>query len=448
MPHFLDGLPHDKPFSLQEAFLKVAELRRQFEHLSAEDGADAPQIVGQGELVTRMLSALIMGDHCLLEGLPGLVKTKASKALAEALGLEFRRIQFTPDMLPSDLISRDRLDMVDGKPAMRFEPGPVFANILLADEMNRASAKLQSALLEATEERQVTTLYRGRLAIRPRVKIDARREMEEADLIASNPPFFASRLPLARVQHFMVLATMNPIEQEGVFLPSQAQLDRFAFKVVVPYPEQRFFKAISQHAFEHAPAPTDYGPVAHVKTLYFLSELREQLLGEGAKQRWLSDVNAPLRESCEAFINMTNLKPKRRADGRAILGRSRRAFAEDAKQIELGDTLRTWSNSADVAVRDRAGRIARWWESPDHPEVESGASPRGLLKLIRAAHAQAFLSGSFDRDDAVAPRWEHVRAVAFDVLRHRIRLSGGAVADGFTSERLIQELMDCVCIPE
>src|ERR1039457_7499385 len=174
MPHFLHDLDDAKALSLAEAHRVVIRLIDQVTRRSREDDAKLPRIIGQDRLIRRLVSAFLIGEHCLLEGLPGLVKTEVSKTLAAMLGLVFKRIQFTPDIMPADLIGRDRFEFVNGQPEIKSEPGPVFTNILLADEINRASSKVQSALLEATEERQGGSLHGGKSPGRP---VDEERDL-------------------------------------------------------------------------------------------------------------------------------------------------------------------------------------------------------------------------------------------------------------------------------
>ncbi len=186
--------------SEQEARAQVADFLAKLSQLRAEI---ATVVVGQRELVDGVLTCMLAGSHALLEGVPGLGKTLLIKTLADSLGLEFSRIQFTPDLMPSDIIGTTVIeDVPGGKPAFEFRKGPVFANILLADEINRATPKTQSALLEAMQEHRVTV---GRVT----------HVIEE--------PYF-------------VLATQNPLEQEGTYPLPEAQLDRFFFKLHAPFP--------------------------------------------------------------------------------------------------------------------------------------------------------------------------------------------------------------------
>jgi MoxR-like ATPase len=165
----------------------------------------ARAIIGQEQVVERLLLTLLANGNLLLEGLPGLAKTRAIKSLAQYLESEFRRIQFTPDLLPSDVTGTEVYYDEGGKGSFRFQPGPIFVNLILADEINRAPAKVQAALLEAMEERQVTVA--------------------------------GTTHPLPAL--FMVLATQNPIEQEGTYPLPEAQMDRFLLHVVNPLPRRR-----------------------------------------------------------------------------------------------------------------------------------------------------------------------------------------------------------------
>lgn len=432
MPHFLDNLDDNRPFDLTEAHAAVQLLIQQVTERSRTRDSGMPQIVGQKKLVRRLVSAFLTGEHCLLEGLPGLVKTEVSKTLAAMLGLVFQRIQFTPDMMPSDLISRDRLELVGGQPKIVWEPGPIFTNILLADEINRASSKVQSALLEATEERQVSGLGWVK-RIRPCGDV-------QEEKILDGPGCFSKtheKLPAERLQHFMVLATMNPIELEGVFPLSEAQVDRFAYKLVIDYPPAGDLTKISEHAFEHPRMKMGkHDPEEHKKTLYFLSMLRKKLLGESAQELWMN-TRADLRWKCETLVNFTHLgRPSRRGDDE--LGEA--AAIPTLKQEELLAQLSAWQ-SGTPAERARAQWILDWRTSESYPDVHSGSSPRGLLKLIRAIHAEAFLRGAF-QNEVPNPSWEDVTEVAPDILRHRVRLSSAPSLAGASTTQFILGLAE------
>jgi MoxR-like ATPase len=305
-------------------------------------------IVGQAALVERLLIALLADGHLLVEGAPGLAKTTAIRALAERVDAEFARMQFTPDLLPADLTGTEVWRPQDGR--FEFQPGPMFHSVLLADEINRAPAKVQSALLEAMAERQVTV---GR-----------------------------HTYPLPRL--FLVMATQNPIEQEGTFPLPEAQLDRFLMHVRVGYPdadsEAAILRLARRQATErlHAPAPV------------------AARLGVGevfaARDSVLALHVAP---SVERYL------------------------------IELVLASRTPARY-DASL---ASRIA--W----------GASPRGTIALERCARARAWLAGR----DFVTP--DDVRAVAPDVLRHRLLPSYEATADGWDGDRLVQALLAVVPLP-
>ena len=188
---------------MSEVAAKVEEFQGTFEKIETEIGK---VIVGQQEVVKGTLSAILSGGHVLLEGVPGLGKTLLVNSIAKALGLEFKRIQFTPDLMPSDITGTDVLnEQEDGRKSFEFMPGPLFANILLADEINRATPKTQAALLEAMEEKQVTVLGKT-------------YELEK--------PFF-------------VLATQNPVELEGTYPLPEAQLDRFMIKLLLDLPSEK-----------------------------------------------------------------------------------------------------------------------------------------------------------------------------------------------------------------
>ncbi len=315
--------------SLQHTF---GELRSQL----------AKRIIGQAKLVDRLLVALLADGHLLVEGAPGLAKTTAIKALADHLTGDFHRIQFTPDLLPSDVTGSEIYRAETG--LFEFQRGPIFHNLVLADEINRAPAKVQSALLEAMGERQVSVGMRT--------------------------------FPLDRL--FMVMATQNPIEQEGTYPLPEAQLDRVLMHVVIGYPS-----AEAEQAILHL-ARSDYRQ------------------GQPA-----ADIRLTADQVFEA-----------RAQAADVF------MAESVEQYLLALVLAT----RDPGTLDL--ELARW--------TAFGASPRGTIALDRCARAMAWLDGR----DYVTP--DDVRAVAFDVLRHRILLTFEAEAEGITADKVIQRLIDRV----
>ncbi len=320
-------------------------LRMAFDGLRA---ALSEQIIGQATLVERLLIALLADGHLLVEGAPGLAKTTAIRALASRLDADFARVQFTPDLLPSDLTGTEIWRPQDGR--FEFVPGPVFHPILLADEINRAPAKVQSALLEAMGERQVTV---GR-----------------------------ATYPLPEL--FLVMATQNPIEQEGTFPLPEAQLDRFLMHVRVGYPDADAESRILALARDRARSSLRHVP-----------EVFEKIA--------LTDVFAARAEVLDLHV----------------------APVVERYLIELVLASRD-ASAYDPAL---ARRIA--W----------GASPRGSIALERCARARAWLLGR----DFVTP--DDVRDVAPDVLRHRVLPSYEATAEGWDGDRLVAELIAKVPLP-
>ncbi len=308
--------------------------------LRAETGK---RVIGQTYMIERMLIGLLTGGHVLLEGVPGLAKTLTVNTLADAIQLDFQRIQFTPDLLPADVVGT----MIYNQRSQDFEvrQGPVFTNIVLADEINRAPAKVQSALLEAMQEKQVTIGDTTHKLPRP----------------------------------FLVLATQNPIEQEGTYPLPEAQVDRFMLMVKVGYPTR-------------------------------------------AEERQIMDLMAT---NDEVTINPV------------IDGPRLQAAREVVDQIYVENSVKDYIVDIVVSTRDpkRVGahRLADY--------IEYGASPRASIFLNRAARAHAFLNGR----GFVMP--EDIKAVAPDVLRHRLIPSFEAEADERTSESLLQELLDHIDVP-
>jgi len=300
-------------------------------------------IVGQDYLINRLLTALLCNGHLLIEGVPGLAKTLAVKTLSDTIDAGFRRIQFTPDMLPADLNGT----MIYNPAEQTFQPrlGPIFTDILLADEINRAPPKVQSALLEAMQERQVS--------------------------IGGNTH------PLSDI--FMVLATQNPIEHEGTYRLPEAQVDRFMMKVVVGYPTPEEERTIMDRQTVEPPA-----------------QIR--------------------RMTTRAAI----------LDGR-----------EAVRQVRMEDPLRDYAVNLVLATRDPK----RFKLDDLAPLIAYGVSPRGTIFLGLAARANAFLEGR----DYVLP--DDVKAVALDVMRHRLIVTYEAEAEEVTPESVVARVLDGVPVP-
>lgn len=306
------------------------------------------QILGQERLVERLLVALLADGHLLVEGAPGLAKTRAIKELAGGLEAEFHRIQFTPDLLPADITGTEIYRPETG--SFVFQQGPIFHNLVLADEINRAPAKVQSALLEAMAERQVSV---GR-----------------------------STYDLSPL--FLVMATQNPIEQEGTFPLPEAQLDRFLMHVRIGYPDSD----------------------AETEIL--------RLARERARDALSTPAAAPARMPLSDVF----------AARKAVLS------------LHVAPALERYLIEIVLASRDAARydpALAR--------RIAWGASPRGSIALERCARARAWLAGR----DFVTP--EDVRNVAPDVLRHRVLPSYEATAEGWDGERLVAELLARVPAP-
>ena len=300
-------------------------------------------IVGQKHLIESLLIGLLSDGHVLLEGVPGLAKTKAIKTLSQLVDSKFNRIQFTPDLLPADVIGTMIYSRKDEK--FVVEQGPVFANFVLADEINRAPAKVQSALLEAMQERQVT--------------------------IGKNT--FALPKP------FLVLATQNPIEQEGTYPLPEAQVDRFMLKVIIDYPKLEEEKLI----------------------------IRQQIKGEEQSIRPLLSTN----EIIEA--------------------------RDVVRKVYLDEKIEQYI--ADIVFSTRYPEKYGLKEIKDY--IEFGGSPRASINLALASRAYAFIK----RRGYVIP--EDVRAVAHDVLRHRIGLTYEAEANNINSDEIISKILNKVEVP-
>lgn len=306
------------------------------------------QIIGQEKLVNRLLIALLADGHLLVEGAPGLAKTKAIKALAEGIEGDFHRIQFTPDLLPSDITGTEIYRAEES--TFTFQKGPIFHNLILADEINRAPAKVQSALLEAMGERQVSY---------------GRETFKLPDL-------------------FLVMATQNPIEQEGTYRLPEAQLDRFLMHVTIDYPDIVSEKQILQLVREESKSALNHKP----KTL-------------------------PVKLSQESIF----------AARRAILDMHMEPVVEEYL-VQLTMATRNPAKYGDD--------MANW--------LDYGASPRGTIALDICARANAWLNGN----DFVSP--SDVQAVLHDAFRHRIILSFEAEASGIDANHVLDTLSERVAV--
>ncbi len=303
-------------------------------------------VVGQERVIRELLLALLAGGHVLLEGVPGLGKTLLVRTLADALSLKFARIQFTPDLMPADIVGTTIVtEQSDGnttgsRRVFSFQPGPIFANIVLADEVNRATPKTQSALLEGMQERTVSV----------------------GDQTRPLPyPFF-------------VLATQNPLEMEGTYALPEAQLDRFLLKIMVDFPKA-----------------------------------------------------ADLLRIIDTTVGTQSLRAKKVASGEQL-----------AHLVRIARAVPVATHIKEYAVRVL---LATHPDQEDAPEkvrryVRYGGSPRGLQALIATAKVRALLEGRYNASI------EDVRAVAFPALRHRIILNFDGLADGISSEHLIETILD------
>ena len=300
-------------------------------------------IVGQKHLVESLLIGLLSDGHILLEGVPGLAKTLAIKTMSDLIKCDFSRIQFTPDLLPADVIGT----MIYSQKSEEFKikKGPIFANLVLADEINRAPAKVQSALLEAMQERQIT--------------------IGENTYKLEEP--------------FLVLATQNPIEQEGTYPLPEAQVDRFMLKVVLNYPKKEEERLI----------------------------IRQNLLKEKPKVQAI-------------------LSPKDIIEARDIV---RQVYIDEKIEKYIVDIVFATRFPQDYGLDSLKDMIS------------FGASPRASINLALAARAYAFIK----RRGYVIP--EDIRAVCYDVLRHRIGLSYEAEANNMTTEEIITEILNAIEVP-
>ncbi|WP_260737704.1 AAA family ATPase [Edaphobacter lichenicola] len=303
-------------------------------------------------MIERLIIGLLVNGHLLVEGLPGLAKTRSIKKMSKFLDAGLSRIQFTPDLLPSDITGSEIYYSVEGKGEFRFQPGPIFNNLVLADEINRAPAKVQSALLEAMEERQVTV----------------------AGKTHSLPPLF------------LVMATQNPIEQEGTYPLPEAQMDRFLMHIYVGYPQEK-------------------------------SERDIMLLVRNEEQ-----------PSTATFVD---------SSGKTALISQDVIFAArtEIHSTEMAPAVEQYIVSLIEATRypERYDKDLRKW-------IQIGASPRGTIALDKCSRAYAWLRGSsFVRPD-------DVQAIFHDALRHRILLSYDAQAEGINANHVLDKVIQLVAV--
>lgn len=298
-------------------------------------------VIGQEIVINTLITALLTNGNVLLEGLPGTAKTRSIKALAKTLQVSLGRVQFTPDLLPSDITGTEIYQDVDSKPTLTFQQGPIFNNLLLADEINRSPAKVQAALLEAMEERQVTVA--GKTHVLPKL--------------------------------FMVLATQNPIEQEGTYPLPEAQMDRFIMKINLEYPDDE----------------AEAGIISLVRS--------EEITDDKAFSR----VDPDHIFTARGEIN----------------------------QLHVSEEIIKYIVALVMATR----HPERYPDSPLKDWIEVGSSPRASIALDKCARAYAWLN----QHDFVDP--DHVRAMTYGVLRHRLILSYEALAEGINADQVIDELI-------
>lgn len=306
-------------------------------------------IIGQEAVVERLLLALLANGNVLMEGLPGLAKTRAIKSMANNLEADFSRIQFTPDLLPADVTGSEMYYEKAGQGTFKFQPGPIFGNLVLADEINRAPAKVQAALLQAMEEREVTV----------------------AGTTHKLPPLF------------LVMATQNPIEQEGTYPLPEAQMDRFLMKVLIEYPDTASEKQVIALVRGEQAAASKKNHEVHAKIAKeVIFAAREEIDGVHS-----SDA---IEDYIVALIEATRYPDR---------------YSEELANL-----------------------------------IQVGASPRGSLALDRCSRAYAWLAGR----DHVTP--DDVRAIVPDCLRHRISLSYEAEAEGTSADHVLAELVKQVAV--
>lgn len=314
-------------------------------------------VVGQDIVIERLLVALLADGHVLIEGMPGLAKTLLVKSLGTAMGLNFERVQFTPDLLPSDLIGTMVFQPRDG--SFRVHLGPIFANLVLADEINRAPAKVQSGLLEAMQERQVTIGGQSHMLPRP----------------------------------FLVMATQNPVEQEGTYPLPEAQTDRFLFKLIVQYPS-----ALEEHSMMRR-----WGQITQQPRVTPVSSAEELMALRVCVDK--VHVSEELQRYMLALVRATRFQS---------------VYSQAAHDLAEGQGKKLVPLSA----------------------LSFGASPRATLALVQAVRALAFIRGQ----EFATP--ELVQEIFFDAVRHRVGLTYEAEAEKVTADDVLQHVIATTPIPE
>lgn len=294
-------------------------------------------IIGQDYMVHRILVGLLTGGHILLEGIPGLAKSLTASTVSKVIGVDFKRIQFTPDLLPADILGTEIYKQNTGE--FVIKKGPIFSNMILADEINRAPAKVQSALLEAMQEKQVT--------------------IGETTYELDKP--------------FLVIATQNPLEQQGTYALPEAQQDRFMLKLIIRYPNKAEEKKIIKRFTKEEPSESDVKVVLSRQDIFDMKKKVESVYLDENIENYVLDIIFKTREK--------------------------------------------------------------------NPYIACGASPRASINLIKAAKCRAFIAGR----DYVLP--DDIKAMVYDVLRHRILLTYEAEAEDITSEKIISGILEQVNLP-
>ena len=505
-------------------------LRRLYEQMKS-DGESSElarlkglRIIGQDALIERAIMTLVMNEHLLLEGLPGVAKTQAVKFLADDTGMVYLRVQFLPDMLPSDLIGKSAFDVralqavtqaadPEAMDVEHWHNGPLFSNLLVADEINRAPSKVQAALLEAMGERQITPLghsthviranrewemwlrhiraleiqkivtgdiwgrYAAGVGARPPDELTAAL-LQPAVMALCNQRFerFGPDFPFGRHgwrdpaplfgatgitldsgvdAQFTVFATQNPIEQAGTYPMSEAQVDRFNMKHSVPYPDHASMLAITRMINRPCQLPDP-------DRAFTLAPEQERTAGQRAQR------DLAIRASMYFFRRCRELLygPPGRIDGSALADLLTEAAVGPRgpagkmlrlvfyTHLKLTRTNRESEALALLCDREQQDRLRLLYGAPELRDdlrvlnrsevfeyINSGASPRGMLSLTRTSLARAFLQGAGPR---IAVTDDDIRAVAENVLGHRVRLNSQARVRDLTAHKLLEVLMEQV----